>query len=307
MTAAMLETLQIRCTRCGGFVDVQAAASEEPIRCATCGTIYGWDGSILVWSDEAVADDYAEEFHAVLAAAEPRHFWFAGRNRLILATLRAALGDPRGRSVLDVGCGTGYVLAALERAGMRGCGMDMNLSALRFARRRTRGLLVRGLAREDTFGPQFDVAALCDVIEHTTDDVGVVRAVAQALKPGGLLLVTVPALPHLWSAVDTASGHKRRYTRAGLVRTMRRAGLRVRLARYFNALLYPAQLAQRHSLREHPAATPADRLALVRRAVAPPAEPLNRLLGLTARADHALTRLALPFGTSLIALGVRES
>jgi hypothetical protein len=86
---------------------------------------------------------------------------------------------------------------------------------------------------------------------------------------------------------------------------MRRAGLRVRLARPFNALLYPAQLAQRWALRDAPLASTADGADIVRRSVMPPPAALNAALGAVTRLEQRMGGGSLPFGTSLIAVGQR--
>lgn len=250
-------------------------------------------------------DDYPEDFHGLLAEVEPRHFWFGERNRLILATMREAIGPLAGRSVLDVGCGTGFVTAALERAGMAACGLDMNLAGLRYARRRMRGPLLCQDAARVPFSEQFDVAMLCDVIEHTPDDRAVLREASRALQPGGRLVVTVPAHPTLWTSLDDASGHKRRYTPRSLVQAMRDTGLRVGLVRPFNTLLLPALALQRQALKRRPTATAEQRLALVRESLRVPPRPLNDVMRLAMRADLWLSRLPGSVGASLIAVGRR--
>src|SRR5205085_2027009 len=120
-------------------------------------------------------DDYPDEAYALLAAVERKHFWFKQRNRLILSTLREAIGQLAGRSALDVGCGTGFVTAAIEGSGMMTCGIDMHLGGLRYARPRVRGPLMCTGATAMPFVSTFDVALLCDVIEHAADDVAVLR------------------------------------------------------------------------------------------------------------------------------------
>jgi SAM-dependent methyltransferase len=197
------------------------------------------------------------------------------------------------------------VLAALEAAGMEGCGLDMHLPALRIARTRVRGLLLCGRAAGVPFRKQFDGALLCDVIEHAADDHEVIREASEALVDGGALVVTVPAHPWLWTVVDQVSGHKRRYTRRTLLRAMERAGLRVRLIRYFGALLLPVQALQRRLIGRVPATTETERLRVVREALRVPPAPLNTLLDLAMASEGVLKRLPLGLGTSLIAIGLR--
>src|SRR6266540_229549 len=133
---------------------------------------------------------------------------------------------------------------------------------------------------------------------NARDDRLVLRQARRALKTGGALVVTVPAHPRLWTALDEASGHKRRYTRRSLVEAMREAGFLVCLSRHFNTLLYPVQSLQRHILDGQPIATSAERLALVRRALRVPPGPLNALMRLAMAADLVLSRLPGSLGTS---------
>jgi SAM-dependent methyltransferase len=144
---------------------------------------------------------------------------------------------------------------------------------------------------------------LCDVIEHTLDDSAVLREASRALKPGGLLLITVPALPALWTHLDVVSGHKRRYTHRTLTDAMKRAGLYPEVARYFGTFLLPAQFIQRLALRRRPSKTADERLQLLRNAVRAPAEPVNSLLYLTMLADQLFGGRLAPAGTSLLAVG----
>ena len=276
-----------------------------PIACAGCSRAYTWQDGVLILGESADPDDYPEELHALLAEVEPQHFWFGERNRLILSTMREVLGQLAGRAVLDIGCGTGFVTAALERAGMDTWGLDMNLAGLRHARVRVRGPLLCEDAARVPFTGQFDVSMLCDVIEHTPDDGVVLREAVHALKPGGAVVVTVPAHPFLWSTLDDASGHKRRYTRATLASAMAEAGLRVRVVRYFNTVLFPVQVLQRLLMRGRPAQTPEARLAIVRDALRVPPPLQNGILRLAMSADLALSRLPKTAGTSLIAIGAR--
>ncbi len=144
---------------------------------------------------------------------------------------------------------------------------------------------------------------LCDVIEHTADDGAVIREASRALAPGGAIVITVPAGPGLWTPLDEASGHKRRYTKQTLAQAMQRAGLRIRALRYFNITLLPVQILQRLLVKSHPIATSVDRLQLFYRSFTPPPAPLNALFNLAMTLDVPLSRLPAPFGASLIAIG----
>jgi 2-polyprenyl-3-methyl-5-hydroxy-6-metoxy-1,4-benzoquinol methylase len=294
------------CLECGGRVPLIEGLPDGSLPCTSCGRVYARKAGVVVVSEgDPSATDQPDEYYPLMVDIESRHFWFGARANLIIATLREAMGSLAGRSVLDIGCGTGFVLAALERAGMRGCGLDIHRTGLHFARQRVRGPIVCSSAQQPIFGPQFDVALLCDVIEHVHDDVGLLRAAGQTLRPGGLVLVTVPAYPRLWTALDDVSAHKRRYVRGSLTKALQAAGLEITLVRYFNTLLFPVQVLQRSLHRSSPIATAADRERVVRQAMRVPPAPLNAVLKVAAWADLPLRRLAPPFGASLIAVARR--
>jgi SAM-dependent methyltransferase len=236
-----------------------------------------------------------------VAAVERRHFWFAARNDVILSALRHTVGPLGGRRVLDVGCGTGFVLAALERAGLDTCGIDMHRAALLLARPRVVGPLVRSAAATLPFFPDFDLVTLLDVLEHVDDDAALLRQAADTLTPGGHVVVTVPAGPHLWTTYDEVIGHKRRYDRVMLAAVLERAALDVRHISYFSGLPMVAQMAHRW-LTAAPSAAAPDTIAIVRRALQVPPEPLNTLFRLSIQAEGPFRRLAWMRGGSLLAI-----
>ena len=295
--------MNLRCPQCGGVVPLETASGGPPPACRSCARAYEWEDGILRLDDGARADDYPESVYALLADAESRHFWFHGRSRVIVDALREACGRLEGRTALDLGCGTGFVLSALEKEGMAACGADMHMTGLRLARRRVRGPLFRMGASAAPFAAQFDAVLLCDVIEHAADDAAVLRSARAAIKPGGAVLVTVPADPRLWTPYDEASGHKRRYTRESLVDAMSRAGLRVEFARYFNCIIYPLMCLQRRWMKRDRADAARDRLEILRRALLVPPAPLNAILGWLSLADIPLSRWPANFGGSLVAVG----
>lgn len=91
------------------------------------------------------------------------------------------------------------------------------------------------------FAPgSFDVVVAFDVIEHVERDVESLAKLSEQLAPGGRLIMTVPALPWLWSQHDVTHHHFRRYTRGHLEDILRRAGLEPVRISYFNTLLFPA-------------------------------------------------------------------
>jgi SAM-dependent methyltransferase len=299
-------SVQFECSACGSSVPVALDWDDTPT-CTACGRVYRCSGGILQLTEAAHRDDYRDDISTVLAGVEPRHFWFSERNRTILSTMREMLRPLAGLRALDIGCGTGYVTASLESAGMDTCGLDMDLGALQFARQRIRGPLVCQDAAYVPFSGQFDVALMCDVIEHVADDIAILVQARRAVKSDGVLVVTVPAHQVLWTAVDDASGHKRRYSEAVLRDALVRAGWRPRIVRHFNTLLFVVQMIDRHLMSRLAGSGEVDHQRLLRSALRVPPPPINRLLGLAARADRFLgPLLSLRMGTSLIAIADRQ-
>ncbi|MGH7894834.1 MAG: class I SAM-dependent methyltransferase [Candidatus Binatia bacterium] len=174
-----------------------------------------------------------------MSALEDHHWWFVGKRLLVASLLGHRLERP-GLRVLDVGCGTGGVLASL--GGVKAAGVDRSLEALRHCRRR--GL--EGLASADgdrlPFAPsRFDVVLMLDVLEHFRDEAALLAGVRHVLVPGGTLFVSVPAYQFLWSTHDEVLHHVRRYTGARLARVLRANGFTIDRLTYTNVVpLAPA-------------------------------------------------------------------
>jgi SAM-dependent methyltransferase len=179
---------------------------------------------------------YADEY----ASVEEGHWWFAGRRAVILAALRRFA--PAGSRLLDVGCGTGGLTAALgERYRVEG--VDPSEEAVAIAR--ARGLRATVMRLDASLPSGFDVACALDVLEHVDDDLALAGHLARAVRPGGKVLITVPAFQALWGPMDERAGHRRRYRRRMLEAVMTRAGLRPLHSGYFNTLLFPAMALAR--------------------------------------------------------------
>ncbi|MER3495551.1 MAG: methylase [Armatimonadota bacterium] len=175
--------------------------------------------------------------------AEDKYWWFVSRRRLALRLLQN-YEFPDG-PILDLGCGTGAAMIELEKVAPT-TGLDMSDEALRLAQ--TRGLtrLVRGDAQALPW-PRDSFAAVVtlDTLEHVPDDGLAMREIARVLRPGGLLIMNVPAFPFLWGPHDRALMHQRRYHRSEVVERLRAAGLEVARATYSVFLLFPLIAAQR--------------------------------------------------------------
>jgi SAM-dependent methyltransferase len=169
------------------------------------------------------------------------HWWFQGRARIVAAELDRALppGPAAARPrLLSVGCGPRPGLDWLERRG-RVIGLDVEPWPGPGAP------LVLGTAERLPFPDgAFDAAVALDVLEHLDDDAAGARELARVVRPGGPIIITVPAHPWLWSHHDAVNQHRRRYTRATLRAVLEAAGLRPRVT-HFNALLLAPVAAAR--------------------------------------------------------------
>jgi SAM-dependent methyltransferase len=227
--------------------------------------------------------------------AEERQWWYAGMRAISLRLLRPALRPGPIRS-LDAGCGTGRNVQLLESFGPA-FGLDLSPEAMAFARER-RIRVVRGSVLDLPFGGEtFDVVTSFDVLYHrwVTDDAAAVRELARVLRPGGLLLVRVPALRMLWGAHDEAVHSRHRYTRREVEALLQGAGLALVRATYANSVLFPLLLARRTLDR------------LLRRSgsdVGFLPGPLEAVFGAALALEARLVgHLSLPVGASVLALG----
>lgn len=224
------------------------------------------------------------------------HWWWRSRESLLVATIRRlASGRSIGR-LLDVGCGDALFFDALARFGEVD-GLEPDAALLGPSRWRER---VRVGALGPDFRPErpYDLVLMLDVLEHIADDRAALAAAFEATRPGGSLLVTVPALPWLWSRHDEANAHHRRYRRRGLAELLGSAGFAVESVRYFFAWTVVPMLVRRW-------AAPAGRGTADHDVTIPP-HAINRALAAYSRAEHALGRMIpWPIGSSLLAVARR--
>jgi SAM-dependent methyltransferase len=230
-------------------------------------------------------------------AVEETHWWYRGRRRIVADALRS-LALPPGARILDAGCGSGRNMVELARFG-EVTGLEPSETSAKVARSRAVGEVVQGSIESLPFeDASFDLAATLDVIEHVDDDRGALRELRRVVRPGGTLLVTVPAYPRLWSSHDEANEHRRRYTRRTLLAAARDAGWSPRRTTHFNLLLLPVAAGYRLVERRlNTDAPPTSELA--RNPAA-----FNWLLEQPLRGEAALVRRGrrLPAGLSLMGI-----
>jgi len=183
-----------------------------------------------------------------MLGADERHWWYRGRRRVIRAELER-LALPSGARILDAGCGSGRTMQLLSAYGLVS-GIELSESAAEVARARGVGEVMIGRLEELPWPEErFDLITCLDVIEHTPDDRATLAELRRVCRPGGHLVVTVPAYPRLWSVHDEANHHYRRYSRAALRRAAQEAGWALERMSSFNSMLLAPAAAVRLSRR----------------------------------------------------------
>ena len=236
-----------------------------------------------------------QEAYQSLRDQQDQHWWFVGRRRIVANLIRRFAVLPARAKVLEAGCGYGGNLAMLDEFGEVSA-FEYDDTARTHAAELSRKPIAYGKLPDDIgwADEHFDLIAMLDVLEHIDDDVASLRSLKERLSSGGSLLITVPAVPWLWSDHDVLHQHKRRYTRTMLRQRLHEAGFEVAECSYFNALLFPLALAQRL-------------LSRMRRGGGSghnaPVEPLNRALTAVFSLERKLLgRFKFPIGLSLFAV-----
>jgi SAM-dependent methyltransferase len=230
-----------------------------------------------------------------MAAHDSTHWWYRARRDILADYLTREGGLPRDARILEIGCGTGHNLPMLAHFGQVEA-IEIDPAARAIAAERI------GRAVSDAPLPvlpgvdraAYDLIAVLDVVEHIEDDVAALKAMAACLKPGGKLLITVPAHQWMWSAHDVVNHHHRRYSKKTLKAALHKAGLRERKLGYFNSLLFPLAAATRIVGRITGKDDSDD---------APPPPALNRLFETIFRMErHMVGRVPLSPGVSILTL-----
>jgi 2-polyprenyl-3-methyl-5-hydroxy-6-metoxy-1,4-benzoquinol methylase len=171
---------------------------------------------------------------------QQKHWWFVTRKKIVLAAIDSYVDKNIKLKILDIGCGSGVMLTALEKLGQT-FGMDMSDEAISFSKEIFNGKVEKGFLPDQLpYEPDFfNLITALDVIEHIDQDVESLQVIYSLLNSEGKAIITVPAYLFLWSKFDDLNEHKRRYTLTELRTKLIIAGFTIEKISYYNTLLFP--------------------------------------------------------------------
>lgn len=251
---------------------------------------------------------------------EQRHWWFQARRHIVWSLVKRFVYSPSAGAdtrsspgtlwvaprsplrICELGCGTGGNLADVaDRHDV--VGVECSPHALEYARRRLGDRIHRGSLPDDIRLPlaSFDVVLLTDVLEHIEADARSAHTALRLLRPGGIVVATVPAYQWLYSPRDAHHHHFRRYSKLRFRALWPARDSQILLLSHYNTLLFPPAAAVRLATKLLPRRDETGDLSI------PPAS-LNRLLARIMQSEaNLLGRLPLPFGLSLVAVVRKHS
>ncbi|MEO8664100.1 MAG: class I SAM-dependent methyltransferase [Ignavibacteria bacterium] len=246
-------------------------------------------------------EDFQSEGFDLLFRVEEKNFWFRSRNRIIKHLFKKYLGTDKERNILEIGCGTGFVLKGLsEYKNYNLTGAEIHLAGLKYARMRLPGAeFIQVDATRMPFENQFDAIGTFDVLEHISEDRLVMKNIFKALKPGGLFFITVPQHQFMWSAADDIAFHKRRYSRKELAGKIKDSGFSVEYTGSFVTSLFPAMYLSRVHKKYF---TKEEEINLEKNSELELSPGINSIFEKIMKLDELMIRsnLSLPFGGSLV-------
>jgi SAM-dependent methyltransferase len=258
-------------------------------------------------------NEYDSRGFTLLRDIQLRHFWYIGRHRLLIQALKLQLAEsfPTTNAVAAIdlggGCG-GWVSYLQEHLPDRFTELALSDSSLR-ALEQAGCVVGENIVRYQTdllrlgWRNRWDIAFLLDVLEHIPADAEVLLEIRQALKPGGLLFVTAPALKCFWSYNDEIVHHLRRYEKRDFVRMAEATGLRLLRSSYFMFFLSPLLWMSRLKRPDYTNMDENEIFALIERTHRVPAPAINALMKLVFRLETPLgLRLPFPWGTSILGI-----
>jgi ubiquinone/menaquinone biosynthesis C-methylase UbiE len=231
-------------------------------RCLKCGTKFeteNWLCPNCFYQPEIVSGHYVlnpelnkdnlgfrQETFAQLYDIEASNFWFRYRNQIILWAIKKYF--PGAKKMLEIGCGTGFVLASIRQSlpGLSLTGSDISSAGLVYAAKRVYNTeLVQFDATMIPYNYEFDIVGAFDVLEHIEKDEQVLTQMNKAIVSDGGIIITVPQHQFLWSQTDESASHLRRYSFSQLKKKVNAAGFELVRATSFVSLLFPLMILSR--------------------------------------------------------------
>lgn len=246
-------------------------------------------------------NNYPNGYFEMLDKIEPKNFWYRSRSRIIEYLFTKYLNVTHPAKVLEIGCGTGFVLKGLSKFKLlKLTGAELNIDALRYAMKNLPQVaFVQFDARKIPFEEEFDAIGAFDVLEHIDEDELVIESIHKSLKRGGYLFLSVPQHECLWSALDNDFYHKRRYSRRELLKKLIKANFSVLFVSSFVFTLLPLMYLSRLRGKKMPTSKKKVEYCFDELIVNP---ILNTIGELFIRIDEILIKLGirLPVGGSLV-------
>jgi ubiquinone/menaquinone biosynthesis C-methylase UbiE len=233
----------------------------------------------------------------IMYRAEQSHWWYQGMAAITRRILEIFYAPGSGLAILDAGCGTGAGLLFLSQYGSV-TGVDISPYALRFCSGRGCPQVAGASVMALPFRAEaFDLVTSFDILyfEGIHDETAL-HETARVLRPGGRLLMRVPAFDWLRGTHDTRVSTAHRYTSKELAGKLVKSGLEIELLSYANMLLFPLALLKRVTERWRPTPQQDSDLAVT---VGPFSGLLKSCLVLESR---WIRHLRFPFGLSVVAV-----
>lgn len=274
------------------------------LRCTSCGKQYAVKQGIPCFAEMDPNDaPFKEEYFEFWFERENTHFWHIGRREAIYSFCKPFLEkyfpDVKKITGIEIGIGNGSVTSEFVKHGVPMEGADLFYSSLQFCRKRIDIPLYEADLLKLPFKEKYEFIGIYDIIEHIEDDRTALENLYNALKPGGLVNITVPACKFLWSQFDELD-HKRRYSKRELIDKVREAGFIVHRTSFLMFFLFPVVYVVR-KLQTYPKDTKLEHVKEVR--IVP---VINEIFLALFRLEKYLIKvLNFPIGSSLILMAER--
>jgi 2-polyprenyl-3-methyl-5-hydroxy-6-metoxy-1,4-benzoquinol methylase len=228
--------------------------------------------------------------------ASTDHFWMFWRFERLNTLVKRGFLDISGKSILEIGCGNGIVIEQLKtkyNAQIDGC--DLNKKALeKIGLIRDNIYCYNIYEKNELLKEKYDVILLFDILEHIEDDVEFLNACLYHLKPGGKIVINVPAFQHLFSLYDKMVGHLRRYSKSSMKSVLNKLDVQNIQMQYWGFILYPIVLIRKFFLLIH-------KKDVVENGFKPPFSLFNKAMTLLAKWEARFISSPL-LGSSLMAV-----